>query len=619
MSQCSPRITRKRYLNKDEPFVLPQSTAYWKKQRERLSRDSQPCAAESSGEAEASSSACESAGIPDSVSPNPCLSATGDVRSQDSSSADLADEDGELVDEDDALVADDSFVDYGEADVSDAEILEGTEHVPSANSDDEILSDCSESFESETSDGETGEEAADPRCTLLDESELLASEFAEFGSETLPGSPTTKVAAIIMIMAFVITHGLSWVALDDLLGLIDGLFGRLNHLKELSNQTPMSFNDITCGLMFNKLRQSGKTNWMDLTLTFNTDGSPVFKSSASSIWPIQFLVNELPHASRIKNCLVAGLWFGRHHPDMSLFMGKFVEEVNNFGHLIWRVGSSVMKSAVHAICCCVDAPARAAVMNMVQFNGMFGCPWCYACAEHLEGGQRYMSVVADEQRTPNGMLRDMKFAIEVGEPVNGLKGPSPLASLPSFNVVFGHTVEYMHCILLGVTKCFTDTWFETSNSQEPYYIGRLLQEFVSRTKTLYSPRMMTFNLHQLLHIVSAVEHFGPLWAHCAFVFESGNGRLLKTITGAKAVPNQVVERLVMLEQLHLLTKLGSFEEKVKEFTSSLLGYPKTVAVACVDTLSFFGNSDPVPKLTPEEVAALQSVGVPILEGKIGGF
>ncbi|KAL1465903.1 hypothetical protein MTO96_043056, partial [Rhipicephalus appendiculatus] len=135
--------------------------------------------------------------------------------------------------------------------------------------------------------------------------------------------------------------------------------------------------------MLKKLRQSGTVGNMDLTLTFNTDGSPVFKSSTSSIWPIQFLVNELPPDCRMKNCLVAGLWFGRH-PDMSLFMGKFVEEVNNFGHLIWRTASSVIKSTIHAVCCCVDAPARAAVMTMVQFNGLFGCPWCYACGEHHE-------------------------------------------------------------------------------------------------------------------------------------------------------------------------------------------------------------------------------------------
>ncbi|XP_075749360.1 uncharacterized protein LOC142814492 [Rhipicephalus microplus] len=148
---------------------------------------------------------------------------------------------------------------------------------------------------------------------------------------------------------------------------------------------------------------------------------------------------------------------------------------------------------------------------------------------------------------------------------------------------------------------------EELTSPQVQRAGRLLQEFVSRTKTLYSPRMMTFTLHQLLHLASSVERFGPLWAHSAFVFESGNGRLLKTITGAKGVPNQIVERLVMLQQLHLVTKLRSFETKVKDFTCSLFGYPKTLAVTSIDSVSLFGNPDPPPELTAEEISALHSV------------
>ncbi|KAL1447832.1 hypothetical protein MTO96_044210 [Rhipicephalus appendiculatus] len=327
-----------------------------------------------------------------------------------------------------------------------------------------------------------------------------------------------------------------------------------------------------------------------------------------------FLVNELPPDARTKNCLLGGLWFGSH-PDMSLFMAKFVEEMNQCGNIVWKHATTVVRSAIHAICCCVDAPARAAVGNMVQFNGLFGCPWCYSCAEHHEGAQRYMLSTVGDLRNSEDMRRDMKFAIEVGEPVNGVKGPSPLMRLKHFDLVSGYTVDYMHCVLLGVTKCFTDCWLDSTNSQEPFYIGRpttvakiderlmgikpphcftrfprslkerchwkasewrswllfyavpcclgilphryinhfmllvegifmllreeltesqllhagrLLQDFVSRTLTLYGPRMMTFNHHQLLHLVTAARNFGPLWAHSTFVFEHGNALMVSS-------------------------------------------------------------------------------------------
>ncbi|KAL1443531.1 hypothetical protein MTO96_045974 [Rhipicephalus appendiculatus] len=549
MSQDSPRNARKRYLDRDEPSMLPRSTAFWKKQRER-SRPRDP----GSQDAGVSADAQASSGDPSPSTSELALTADGvDDALSHGSNADLDPEDVRSP-QADGHFDDDNLGDHAKADDGAcAESAEETQlHDPSV---DDIFSDCSDRFES---DGETeaGNESEEARPTFLNESELLAADFALLDSQTLPGSTTSKAAAIVMIMAFVITHGLSLVALDDLLSLIDGLFGfkgntlprtkhlfrkmwssrtkslvkhffycdvcgsllnsqtgastmrcptcsvdsdvsalkakgnffiildlkeqvksliarskvalfiQLIQLNEESNQTSGAFDDITSGVMLKKLRQSGTVGSMDLTLTFNTDGSPVFKSSTSSTWPIQFLVNELPPDCRMKNCLVAGLWFGRH-PDMSLFMGKFVEEVNNFGHLIWRTACSVMKSTIHAVCCCVDAPARAAVMTMVQFNGLFGCPWCYACGEHHEGGQRYMNVAADELRTPKGMLRDMKFAIEVGEPVNGLKGPSPLARLKGFDLVLGQTVDYMHCVLLGATKCFADAWFDSSNNQEP--------------------------------------------------------------------------------------------------------------------------------------------------------
>ena len=42
---------------------------------------------------------------------------------------------------------------------------------------------------------------------------------------------------------------------------------------------------------------------------------------------------------------------------------------------------------------------------------------------------------------------------------------------------------------------------------------------------------MTYNVYSLLHL--ARSHWGPLWAHNAFSFESGNGDLLKVIHATK--------------------------------------------------------------------------------------
>lgn len=157
---------------------------------------------------------------------------------------------------------------------------------------------------------------------------------------------------------------------------------------------------------------------------------------------------------------------------MLLFLGKFVDAMCSVGELIWQCDLESVSSKVYTICLCADAPARAAVGNSVQFNGFFGCPWCLSCGISLDGRRLYVDTVPDVERTTAGVLRDMRLALELGTPVNGLKGPSPLVRLPQFDLVQGYTVEYMHCVLLGVTRQFTEYWFDTSNSAEDYYIGR---------------------------------------------------------------------------------------------------------------------------------------------------
>ncbi len=39
-------------------------------------------------------------------------------------------------------------------------------------------------------------------------------------------------------------------------------------------------------------------NSQNISLTMNTDGAPVYKSSSVSLWPVYFVVNELPPTLR---------------------------------------------------------------------------------------------------------------------------------------------------------------------------------------------------------------------------------------------------------------------------------------------------------------------------------
>lgn len=69
------------------------------------------------------------------------------------------------------------------------------------------------------------------------------------------------------------------------------------------------------------------------------------------------------------------------------------------------------------------------------------------------------------------VLRDTELAGQFRVAVQGVKGPSSLATVPNFDPVWGYTVDYMHCALLGVTRQVTETLIASSNSTMAFYIG----------------------------------------------------------------------------------------------------------------------------------------------------
>ncbi|KAL1445244.1 hypothetical protein MTO96_045129 [Rhipicephalus appendiculatus] len=76
-------------------------------------------------------------------------------------------------------------------------------------------------------EGDSGDDLPGDRTSVpsFDESQLLARCIADFGTKTLPGSATTIAVAVVLIMSFIAAHGLPWSAVDDLLKLVEALFG----------------------------------------------------------------------------------------------------------------------------------------------------------------------------------------------------------------------------------------------------------------------------------------------------------------------------------------------------------------------------------------------------------
>lgn len=55
-------------------------------------------------------------------------------------------------------------------------------------------------------------------------------------------------------------------------------------------------------------------------------------------------------------------------------------------------------------------------------------------------------------------------------------GASCMIAAEEFDLVNGFVIDYMHCVLLGLTKKLLDLWFNSKNHLEPYYIRKRNQE-----------------------------------------------------------------------------------------------------------------------------------------------
>lgn len=138
------------------------------------------------------------------------------------------------------------------------------------------------------------------------------------------------------------------------------------------------------------------------------------------------------------------------------------------------------------------------------------------------------------------------------------------------------------------------------------FTERLLVAFVSQAAGLYGQRCMSFNNHQLLHLAEATRKFGPLWAHSAFTFESGNGELVRHVNAAKAVPEQIIERVIMSQELQILLSALPLSSNVLDFCTTILGNPRTEHARRIGAAWMFGTPKDVACLSNQEASCMQA-------------
>ena len=99
-----------------------------------------------------------------------------------------------------------------------------------------------------------------------------------------------------------------------------------------------------------------------------------------TLWPVLMFTTTLPPMIRMnsENMMVGALWLGPCKPPMEALLHPVLSKIENLQKTgITFPTSKGMKTLKAKLLVGVfDQPAKAMVLNVVQYNGHYGCPYC---------------------------------------------------------------------------------------------------------------------------------------------------------------------------------------------------------------------------------------------------
>lgn len=208
----------------------------------------------------------------------------------------------------------------------------------------------------------------------------------------------------------------------------------------------------------------------ELSISFNIDGLPLFKSTNTSLWPILCKVHNQP-----VQIFPVALTVGTSKPSNLDFLSDTIGELDNLLQNGFLSGNRTIRINLKCIVC--DAPAKAFVKGTKLYSGYYGCDKC-AQKGYWIGRMTYQDVNTLSLRT-NETFRSALNPEHHNH-------PSPFCDLPEekLDMIKQFPLDYMHQVCLGVTKKLLLTWKRGKlevrlSSQQIQEIGRHLVQLRS--------------------------------------------------------------------------------------------------------------------------------------------
>ena len=239
---------------------------------------------------------------------------------------------------------------------------------------------------------------------------------------------------------------------------------------------------------------------MTITSTIFTDGVTLFKSSKVAIWPVYLIVIEIPPSSRfIKKYDIVGIVPMTRKTKNKTFFFQFVKEMRALYNSGLKIETPTGQQNVYVIVSAItmDLQARPSVFNMTQHNGMNSCIFCEKPGYVVKCGKGHTRSFPYRENKPNmrtseTIAQNVLKAVEKSKPICGFlaMGRSIIKHLPFVTLNENCTIDYMHGILLGITKKLVTLLISGSSYQQSFFFGHKLKDIDRLLKNIRVPYLV---------------------------------------------------------------------------------------------------------------------------------
>lgn len=191
-----------------------------------------------------------------------------------------------------------------------------------------------------------------------------------------------------------------------------------------------------------------------IRIQIGIDGVPLFVSSNNGFWPI------LGRVLDEKNVFIIGCYFGPSKPPPNELLARLVGDLKSIidNGFEYRFKRYTVRLA--SIIC--DVPAKSYVTMTKGHAGYNSCTKCKVTGES-RGRRMCFPDLGALERT------DSEYAQETDK--SHQSGKSALLNIPDFGFVSNLPLDYMHCVLLGVTKRLVRLWSTNGPRKVRFLVG----------------------------------------------------------------------------------------------------------------------------------------------------